>query len=48
MTTIIGTMPLHLGTAGLITDEHLTQHTAAITVAPHQILIHGHEAHTFD
>lgn len=48
MTTIIGTMPVRPGTAGLTTDEYLTQHTAAITVAPHQILIHGHEAHIFD
>lgn len=48
MTTIIGTMPLHPGTAGLTTDEYLTQHTAAITGAPHQVLIDGHETHTID
>ena len=31
-----------------ITDEYLTQHTAAITGAPHQVLIDGHETHTID
>lgn len=44
MTTIIGTMPVHPGTAGLITNEYLTKHT----VAPHQVLVDGHDTHTSD